>query len=119
MVNSTHTIDYKIKDVKKKWGNYNITLERVGYMPMPIDVVITFEDQSTQAFNIPLPIMRGSKQNDLNIQNFNILQDWQWPDNEYIFKVKSGKKIAKVEIDPSRRMADIMPENNIFVYPND
>ncbi len=118
-VNSTHTIDYKIKDVKKKWGNYNITLERVGYMPMPIDVVITFEDQSTQAFNRPLPIMRGSKQNDLNIQSFNILQDWQWPDNEYIFKVKSGKKIAKVEIDPSRRMADIMPENNIFVYPND
>ena len=52
-----HIIDYGIKAVDGK----KITLERIGKMPMPIDLEVTYTDGSTENFNIPLRIMRGAK----------------------------------------------------------
>ena len=54
---TTHTIDYGVKSVE---GN-EITLERIGQMPMPIDVEVTYIDGTKQSYNIPLEMMRGSK----------------------------------------------------------
>ncbi|MEO9570540.1 MAG: M1 family metallopeptidase [Polaribacter sp.] len=98
-----HTIDYGIKSVE---GN-KITLERIGQMPMPIDVEVTFTDGSKESFNIPLELMRGSKPTDATV-----LKDWGWAYPTYSFT--TSKTIKTVAIDKSLLMADVNLENNVF-----
>lgn len=98
---TTHTIDYGVKAVD---GSI-ITLERIGQMPMPIDIEVVFTDGSTQEFNIPIEMMRGSKPT-----NATILQDWAWANPIYTFDVK--KPVKSVMIDKSGLMADVNLENN-------
>lgn len=98
---TTNTIDYGIKSIE---GN-TITLERIGLMPMPIDLTVTYNDGTTEDFYIPLQMMRGEKPTPATI-----IPDWAWAYPTYSFDVK--KPIAEVQIDPKERMADINKENN-------
>lgn len=98
-----HTIDYAVDKVEDK----NITLKRIGKMPMPIDVTVTYTDGSTEDFNIPLRMMRGNKPTTATV-----IADWTWAHPTYTFTV--SKNIKKVEIDTSKMMADIDRENNVF-----
>jgi hypothetical protein len=98
-----HTIDYGIKSVDKK----NITLERIGQMPMPIDLEVTYTDGSKENFNIPLRMMRGNKPTSATV-----LEDWAWANPVYSFSV--SKNVKSVTIDKSKLMADVNDENNIF-----
>jgi len=101
---TTHFIDYSINKVDKQ----QVTLERIGAMPMPIDLRITYTDDSTEDFYIPLNIMRGEKPNTATQ-----LLDWDWGHQTYTFNV--SKKIARIQIDPSSLLADINKKNNIYV----
>ena len=98
-----HTIDYGVKSVNGK----TITLERIGKMPMPIDVEVVYEDETTESFTISLEMMRGSKPTTATF-----LKDWGWAYPTYSFDV--SKEIKSVQIDKSGLMADINLENNIF-----
>jgi hypothetical protein len=98
-----HTIDYGIKSVDEK----NITLERIGQMPMPIDLEVTYTDGSKENFNIPLRMMRGNKPTSATV-----LEDWAWANPVYSFTV--SKNVKSVTIDKSKLMADVDDENNIF-----
>lgn len=98
---TTHTIDYGVKTVNRN----EVTLERIGRMPMPIDVSVTYTDGSKEHFNIPIEIMRGHKPTKATV-----LKDWGWAYPTYTFKTK--KVVKSVEIDPSKLMADINLENN-------
>jgi aminopeptidase N len=100
---TTHTIDYGIKSVE---GN-EITLERIGQMPMPIDVEVTYTDGTKQSYTIPLEIMRGSKPTTAIV-----LKDWGWAYPTYSFI--AAKKVKSVAIDTSKLMADIDDDNNVF-----
>lgn len=100
---TTHTIDYGIKSIKDK----TITLERIGKMPMPIDVEVTYTDGSKEDFNIALEIMRGNKPTKATV-----LKDWGWAYPTYSFKVT--KPVKSVKIDKSGFMADVSLDNNIF-----
>jgi aminopeptidase N len=100
---TTHTIDYGIKSVDGK----KITLERIGQMPMPMDVEVIYADGTKEEFNIPLRMMRGSKPTTATI-----LTDWGWAMPTYSFNV--SKAIKSVSIDKSGFMADINLENNVF-----
>ena len=102
-IETLHTIDYAIADVKDK----EIKLARVGQMPMPIDVTVTYIDDTTENFYIPLRMMLGEKPTSATI-----LKDCTWANPTYTFKVK--KDIKKVEIDPSGLMADVERLNNIY-----
>jgi aminopeptidase N len=99
-----HTIDYGIKSVDGK----NITLERIGQMPMPIDLEVIYEDGSLENFNIPLRIMRGNKPTAATV-----LEDWAWANPVYSFE--TSKKVKSVTIDKSKLMADVNDDNNVFV----
>jgi hypothetical protein len=98
---TTHTIDYGIKSVEGK----TITLERIGQMPMPIDVEVTYADGSMERFNIPLRMMRGAKPTTANV-----IEDWTWAHPTYTFE--ASKEVKSVTIDKSGLMADINLENN-------
>ena len=98
-----HTIDYGVKSVE---GN-KITLERIGQMPMPIDLEVTYIDGTKQSYNIPLRMMRGNKPTSATV-----IEDWGWGYPTYSFI--AAKTVQSVEIDKSKLMADINDENNIF-----
>ena len=105
---TTHTIDYGVKAVD---GSI-ITLERIGQMPMPIDIEVVFTDGSTHEFNIPIEMMRGSKPTSATV-----LKDWAWANPMYTFDVK--KPVKSVMIDKSGLMADVNLENNTTLKKRD
>ena len=98
---TTHTIDYGVKSVDGK----TITLERIGKMPMPIDIEVEYTDGSKESFNIPLRMMRGEK-----TTSAKILEDWGWAYPTYSFEV--SKPVKSVVIDKSGLMADVNLKNN-------
>ena len=98
---TTNTIDYGVKTIE---GN-NITLERIALMPMPIDVTVTYTDNTTEDFYIPLQMMRGEKPTSATL-----IKDWAWAYPTYTFETK--KTVKSVEIDPKNMMADVNKENN-------
>jgi len=100
---TTNKIDYGIKSVE---GD-TITLERIGLMPMPIDILVTYTDGSTEDFYIPLQMMRGEKPTSATI-----IDDWAWAYPTYTFDTK--KTVKSVKIDPSQMMADVQSANNAF-----
>ncbi len=100
---TTNTIDYSVKSVE----DTSITLERIGLMPMPIDLSVTYTDGSTEEFYIPLQMMRGEKPTSATIIN-----DWAWAMPTYTFK--ASKTVKSVEIDASKMMADVKRDNNVF-----
>ncbi len=83
-------------------------------MPMPIDLTVTYEDGSSENFYIPLQMMRSDKPNPNPSEKRTVLNDWAWANPDYNFSFKTNKKIKNVEIDPSKLMADIKPDNNVF-----
>lgn len=99
-----HTIDYAVKGVSGK----EISLQRIGQMPMPIDLKVTYTDGSSEDFYIPLQMMLGKKPTSATV-----LSDWGWANPNYTFTAK--KSIKKVEIDPSLYMADVDRSNNVKI----
>ncbi|RLD73219.1 MAG: M1 family peptidase [Bacteroidetes bacterium] len=102
-VETTHTIDYAVKSV----SDNKIVLNRIGQMPMPIDVKITYTDGSSEDFYIPLQMMLGNKPTQANTLSY-----WGWANQEFSFT--TNKSVKKVEIDTSLLMADIDRSNNIY-----
>jgi len=71
---------------------------------------------------IPLDIMRGQKiENAINGNPFIVLPDWEWVHPYYYFTVPFGmEQIKSIVIDPSRRMADLNEQNNVWpMLPDD
>ncbi len=112
---TTNTIDYAIKNVEEIDDKTNITLQRIGRMPMPIDLTVEFVDGTTQNYYIPLRMMNFEKPNQSLEKPRKILTDWAWAYPTYNFSIDKPKnQIKKITIDPSALMADVKPENNIF-----
>jgi hypothetical protein len=113
MVNTTKTVDYGIDSLWEENKKTKIRLRRIGMMPMPIDLQITFKDGTKELHYIPLNLMYGEKPiEDSTIQR-KIYDPWKWTNNTYV--VETNRKLADftiVEIDPSQRMADIERKNN-------
>ncbi len=109
---TTNTIDYGIKSVEENEANTKITLERLGLMPMPIDLEVEYKDGTKELFYIPLQMMRGEKP----IESIRtLLSDWAWAYPTYSFSInKSKKKIKSITIDPKSLMADIDDLNNRY-----
>ncbi len=113
-VGTTKTIDYGIKDVQSNENKTEVVLQRIGQMPMPLDVVVTYKDGSQENFYIPLEIMRGEKVENLYGKT-TLLSDWAWTYPEYSFEIdRNQKEIEKIVIDPSQRMVDVNPEDNAY-----
>jgi aminopeptidase N len=98
---TTKQIDYAVKSIEKN----TIILENKGSMPMPIDLLVEFEDGSSENFNIPLQMMYGNKPT-----QDTILTSWSWVEPTY--KIETGKPVKKVTIDPKSMMADTNRSNN-------
>lgn len=112
-VNTTHTIDYGIRKVEGQGDQTLVSLEKVGGMPMPLDVQVRYTDGSIETFNIPLRMMRGHKPAEAAEARFTVAEDWPWTHPVYELLIdKPVEMIQEVLIDPTQRMADIDRENN-------
>lgn len=115
-VNSVKAIDYAIGSVEEVEGEVEVTLQRKGLMPMPIDVYVNTKKGSVQVYNIPLVIMRNVKASDGGKQLLH--QDpWPWVNPEYVLTLDEDirlEDIEKIEIDASQRMVDVNPESNTW-----
>lgn len=110
-----NTIDYGIKEVTENEGSTKISLERIGRMPMPIDLLIEYTDGSKESFYIPLRMMSFEKANPTLEISRTVIRDWTWGDPNYSFNISKAKdKIKKLTIDPSGLMADVKPDNNSY-----
>jgi aminopeptidase N len=112
---TTKRIDYGVKSAVEEAGATTVTLERIGQMPMPIDLVITYKDGTKELFYIPLNETFGSKPVEDKTMARTDLTEWYWTNPTYTFKVnKPLAGISLIEIDPQARMADIVKDNNKF-----
>ncbi|OAD90979.1 peptidase M1 [Aequorivita soesokkakensis] len=111
---TTNTIDYGIKAVENEGNSTKVTLERIGLMPMPIDLYVTYEDGSQELFYIPLRMMWGEKPNPFTELKRTVLEDWAWAYPTYTFEINNGKKVKNMIIDATQRMADLDLENNTY-----
>ena len=111
---TTNTIDYSIKEVEQEASGTRVTLERVGLMPMPVEVTVTYEDGTSELVYIPLQMMRWEKPAE-GATNRTVKQDWAWAYPTYSFNLEKPKnEIASIEIDSSKLMADVNRENNVY-----
>lgn len=100
---------------EEKKGVTLIKLARIGKFPMPLDVVVTYEDDTKELFYIPLEIMRGEKADEGLYDKRTVMKDWSWTSPTYDLFIRSSKKnkVKSIEIDPSQRMADTELANNV------
>jgi hypothetical protein len=112
-INTTKRIDYSIKNALENGAETYVTLERVGEMPMPVDLMVTYKDGTQELFYIPLNETLGNKPVENKDVQRSDLEAWPWVNPTYIVKINhKAADISSIEIDPTLRMADIDRKNN-------
>ena len=107
---TVNTIDYAVKEVGSIGSKTEITLERVGLMPMPVEVEVLLKNGETLNYYIPLQMMRGEKPIENSVR---LLGDWAWAYPTYRFTIGVPVlEIKTVTLDVKNETADIGRENN-------
>jgi aminopeptidase N len=114
---STKTIDYAVGDIAMVDNKTSITIKRIGKMPMPIDVLVTYKDGTQEMHYMPLNLMYGAKPLETKTPT-TVHAPWKWTHPDYSFTTnRAVGEIKSIEIDPSQRLADINKTNNKLVIP--
>jgi hypothetical protein len=112
---TTNTIDYGITAVVADGEQTKVSLERIGLMPMPLDILVIYADDTQETFYAPLRMMRGEKENPYPNLTRTVVEDWPWAFPTYDFTIaKPLTAIKAIVIDPSQLMADVNLENNAW-----
>ena len=111
---TTNTIDYAVTDLTEEGETTIVNLERIGLMPMPFDVKVTYTDGTSEMIYNPLQLMRWDKPAEGDMKR-TVAKDWAWAYPTYKLSIAKPKStISSVQIDPAGLMADINRENNEF-----
>ncbi len=86
--------DVGIKSVKSKSGKTEIVIEKIGSVPVPIDLDITYADHSTEKIHRSTAL-------------------WKTENSEVKIDLKTNKEILKIELDDTL-VPDANEKNNIF-----
>lgn len=110
---TTKTIDYGIDSITENNGHTRIKLHRINQMPMPIDLLVTYKDGRKEMHYIPQYMMFGQKPDEGLAGSRVVHGAWPWTNPVYEIDLSVARsQIKSIEIDPSRRMADIDRSNN-------
>jgi aminopeptidase N len=117
-MNSTKTIDYALNDIQAANNKAIISIQRLGKMPAPLDVLITYKDGTTELHYIPMDLMLSGKLAEgtgLRI----VHPEYKWVQPTITFETtKPLSALKSIEIDPSYRLPDINRSNNKLVIPD-
>ncbi|MFB6257901.1 MAG: M1 family metallopeptidase [Flavobacteriales bacterium] len=113
-INTTRKCDYAILESKKDGDRTEVVLKNRGKIPMPLDVEVTYTNGDKVTYYIPLVMMRAKKPKQDEGKRV-VLKDWRWPYPEYEFTLpRPPSKVERIEIDPSRQLADIDRSDNHY-----
>lgn len=113
-LNTLNTIDYSVAKVEPNSKKTSVTLEKIGSLPMPLDVWVEFKDGKQVLYHIPLNLMYGSKSSSfVKDVDFVKLPHWAWTSPKYVFSIDAKiDEIKAISIDKKKYMADIKRDNN-------
>ncbi len=112
---TTNTIDYGIKSVEADGNKTKVVMERIGEMPMPLDILVVGKDGTQETYYVPLRMMFGEKENPYPNLERTVLEDWAWAYPTYEFTLDMPlENVQAIMIDPSQLMADVDGENNVY-----
>jgi hypothetical protein len=112
-VGTTKTVNYGIDSLWQEGAKMKIRLKNTGTMPMPVDLVLTFKDGSSQIAYVPQYLCFGSKPNETPSLKRTVHEPWRWTQPNYVVELDASLvNLRTVEIDPSIRMADVDRRNN-------
>ena len=114
---TTNQIDYAIKNVESRKKKSVITLERIGLMPMPLEILVKYKDGSEEFYYIPISLMRGEKKQPTYATNWRQIKDWSWAYKKYTFEVNSKlESIKSIDLNPTGLIADTDNSNDIIIF---
>jgi len=114
---TTNQIDYAIKNIESRKKKSVITLERIGLMPMPLEILVRYKDGNEEFYYIPISLMRGEKSKPEYADKWIQLEDWSWAYKKYEFEIKSKmESIKSIDINPTGLLADVDTSNNIIKF---
>lgn len=116
MINTNMLPDYSIDTVFATGPKTSVVLGKNAQMPMPVDLVIEMKNGSKSYFTIPVDLMRQPKRSDHNMPGLKAWPAWNWtnPYYDYTFDLNLSE-VRSIRIDPSKRMLDSNPENNVWL----
>jgi len=117
-VNSTKTIDYGLNDIQAGNNTAIISIQRIGKMPAPLEVLVTYKDGTSELHYIPLDLMLGNKEAEGSVNRI-VHPECKWVQPTYTFETtKPISALKSIEIDPSYRLPDVNRSNNKLEIPN-
>ncbi|MGI4021869.1 MAG: M1 family metallopeptidase [Janthinobacterium lividum] len=113
-INTTKTIDYGIDSVWQEGNKTKIRLINKGKMPMPIDLLLTFQNGTKTLHYVPMYLMFGEKPVENSVPRV-VDKPWKWTHPTYTIEL-DGKlaDLAWIEIDPTHRLADVNEKDNFL-----
>ena len=87
-------IDIGITSVKSHADGFLIGLENKGEIPMPVELKVFYEDNTTETFKLPVEIWHRG--------------------NEWEHLLKTEKEVVRVVFDPNQMVPDINMLNNTW-----
>lgn len=111
---SDRVVDYSLSPVKSKEtnGGYETTvrLRNREQAVMPIDLLLHYNDGTSEVATIPLAVHRGVGYKKPDTRLF--FPAWDWVARTYQGTIVTPKKVVAAEIDPSWRLQDLSRLNN-------
>jgi hypothetical protein len=115
-VYSTKFIDYKVLEPgRSEDGLHVLRMERLGAMPMPLELKISFKNGQYYHIYIPINLLYGYKTEFREEDKTFRLSIWDWVNPVYEAVLPwQATDIQSVEIDPFNTMMDADRQNNIW-----
>ena len=110
-----HTADYAISKVEGKGNKTEVTLKRVGRLPLSIDLWVTDKAGNIRYVYVPLRMTYAEKPNTYPVYPRTVLPAWGWGNPTYTFTLDMPlEDIKSIVLDPENKSVDTDKENNSF-----
>ena len=110
-----HTADYAISKVEGKDNKTEVTLKRVGRLPLSIDLWVTDKAGNIHYVYVPLRMTYAEKPNTYPAYPRTVLPAWGWGNPTYTFTLDMPlEDIKSITLDPENKSVDTDKENNSF-----
>ena len=113
MLNSTHHVDVAITAVRITEDSTFIDLERVGKLPLPVDLRITTAGGQILDHHIPQVVTQGHRP---LAEGEALLPAWPWTHPTYTVALAGSMPGSTIEIDPEGWTADADRKNNTVTF---
>ena len=110
-----HTADYAISKVEGKDNKTEVTLKRVGRLPLSIDLWVTDKADNIRYVYVPLRMTYAEKPNTYPAYPRTVLPAWGWGNPTYTFTLDMPlEDIKSITLDPENKSVDVDKENNLY-----